>query len=741
MNKLLVPLICLIPFLQIYTQQIGTWKNYTNMQSVNDAFVINDGIWAATTGGAFFYNPKKDSYETLTKAEGLGNNNLTAIALDKYGKIWFGSDNGILDIYDSNTKQFVKRILDIYNSSKTIKTINDINIIGDTAFVATDFGLSLIDIKTFFFYDTFVKFGSLTSDTKIKSIFKDNLLFIATDNGVAKQKEGTINLSAPESWVNYTTSNGLPSNSVTKFIKYRDTVIVLTKSGFAYFNNNSWDNILQQFNNQLISDIQIRNDSLFILSNNQVYIYKDGKVDQPFPAFSSITGIAVSENKIYAFGNEGVTEVKSSSVNKFYAPDGPSSNNFYGIDVDKNGNLWGGSGSGGSATGFYKYDGITWTNYTKDDIPGASLNQIFKVYVDPDNTVYLLTWGDGFIRYKNGRFQIFNANNTDMVGTQDYPKYVVVQGLANDTHGNLWISTYLTANKNPLAVLRTDSTWQFYPNTLTNQVIATYALVVDQYDTKWMIAGGEESTGGEEIFYFNDTKPVYSSNVNGWGLLNSSSGLNSGSVNAIVIDRRGELWIGTSQGINVIFDTQDPNKISSLQLLNSQIINSIAVDALNQKWVGTQQGVYVVSSDGTEIIASYNSSNSPLPNDVIRSIAVDNNSGIVYFGTDYGLASLSTSSIYPKDNFSEIIVSPNPVILENKNINITIDGLIRDSEIKILTLTGKMVADFLSPGGRIATWDGRNLDGNFVNSGIYLVVAYDQEGNNVGIGKVAIIKK
>jgi ligand-binding sensor domain-containing protein len=741
MNKLLVPLICLIPFLQIYSQQIGTWKNYTNMQSVNDAFVSNDGIWTATTGGAFFYNPGKDSYETLTKAEGLGNNDLTAIALDKYGKIWFGSDNGILDIYDSNTKLFVKRILDIYNSPNTIKTINDIKIIGDTAFVATDFGLSLININTFSFYDTFIKFGNLTSSTKIKSVYIDKLLFVGTDNGVAKQKEGTTNLSAPESWENYTISNGLPSNSITKFLKYRDTIIVLTNSGLAYFNNNSWNSFLPQFNSQLISDIQTRNDSLFILSNNQVYIYKDGKLDQPFPALSSVTGLALSENKIYAFGNEGVTEVKNSSIDKFYAPNGPSSNHFYGIDVDKNGNIWGGSGSGELATGFYKYDGNTWTNYTKDDVPGASLNQIFKVYVDPDNTVYLQTWGDGFIQYKNGKFRIFNSNNTDMVGIPNSPKFVVVQGLANDTHGNLWVLTYLSTNKKPLAVLTTDSTWQFYTNTLTNQVITAYALVVDQYDTKWMIVGDEGSSGGEEIFYFNETKPVYSSNVNGWGILNATNGLNSSSVNAIVIDRRGELWIGTGQGINVITDTQDPNKISSLRLLNSQVINSIAVDALNQKWVGTQQGVYVVSSDGTEIIASYNSSDSPLPNDAIRSIAVDNNSGLVYFGSDYGLASLSTSSIYPKENFSEIIVSPNPVILENKNINISIDGLIRDSQIKILSLTGKMVAEFSSPGGRIAIWDGRNLDGNFVNSGIYLVVAYDQEGNNVGVGKVAVIKK
>ena len=58
MNKLLFSIICLIPFLQIYTQQIGTWRNYTNMQMVNDALATNDGIWAVTTGGAFHYNFK-----------------------------------------------------------------------------------------------------------------------------------------------------------------------------------------------------------------------------------------------------------------------------------------------------------------------------------------------------------------------------------------------------------------------------------------------------------------------------------------------------------------------------------------------------------------------------------------------------------------------------------------------------------------------------------------------------------
>ena len=71
----------------------------------------------------------------------------------------------------------------------------------------------------------------------------------------------------------------------------------------------------------------------------------------------------------------------------------------------------------------------------------------------------------------------------------------------------------------------------------------------------------------------------------------------------------------------------------------------------------------------------------------------------------------------------------------------TIDGLIADTDIKILTISGKLVREFSSPGGRVAFWDGRNDGGSLVNSGIYIIVAYDKEGNSVASGKIAIIRK
>ena len=82
------------------------------------------------------------------------------------------------------------------------------------------------------------------------------------------------------------------------------------------------------------------------------------------------------------------------------------------------------------------------------------------------------------------------------------------------------------------------------------------------------------------------------------------------------------------------------------------------------------------------------------------------------------------------------------ITLLNKNDNlVTIDGLIRDTDIKILTISGKLVKEFSSPGGRIAIWDGTDDFGELVASGIYFIIAFDKEGNSVATSKIAVLRE
>ncbi|HEY6905967.1 MAG TPA: two-component regulator propeller domain-containing protein, partial [Ignavibacteriaceae bacterium] len=231
------------------------------------------------------------------------------------------------------------------------------------------------------------------------------------------------------------------------------------------------------------------------------------------------------------------------------------------------------------------------------------------------------------------------------------------------------------------------------------------------------------------------------------GYLTTNDGLNSNYIYSVVMDKRGDIWAGTSLGVNIISDNgsvlSNPNnlRITSVFALRQQTINAIAVDPLNNKWIGTNQGLLLVNSDGSSLLATYNTNNSALPSDEIRSLAVDQNSGRVYVGTDAGLTSFDTPAVKPEDSFSELFLYPNPFIVNSGSNKLTIDGLIKDTDIKILNIEGRLIREFSSPGGRIAFWDGRDESGNFVGSGIYLVVAYDSEGNNITTSKIAVLHK
>jgi hypothetical protein len=233
-----------------------------------------------------------------------------------------------------------------------------------------------------------------------------------------------------------------------------------------------------------------------------------------------------------------------------------------------------------------------------------------------------------------------------------------------------------------------------------------------------------------------------------YGYLTTSKGLTSNAIYSLAIDRRGDLWVGTSLGVNIItnLNTVLSSVNPQLRITNSfsvrqQTVNALAVDPLNQKWLGTNQGLFLLSTDGTQLLATLDSKNSPLLSDQIESLAIDEKTGRVYVGSASGLTSFDTPSILPVESFNGLTIYPNPLVVTDGSKLVTIDGLIRNTDIKIVTVSGKLVREFSSPGGRTAFWDGRDNDGNLVSSGVYIIIAFDQEGNSVETGKIAVLRE
>jgi ligand-binding sensor domain-containing protein len=411
------------------------------------------------------------------------------------------------------------------------------------------------------------------------------------------------------------------------------------------------------------------------------------------------------------------------------------------LSVDPAGNLWVATGKNGSGKGFFKFDGNNWKQFSSSNTPGLPSNDYYNVYAAPDSTVYFCNWGNGLAVVKNQKIETITPGNSTLVGIVADLSFLAVPDCKTDSKGNLWILNTQSASRKPLSVLQKNKPWVHF--TFSNPSLTERdnvdKLVIDRYDTKWFTV---TLAGRFGLYYFNENKTIDDLTDDTQGFMNTSTGLLSDIITALAVDQKGYLWIGTNIGVNVIIDPSKPKATSTLgAALRNQTVTCIAVDPLDQKWIGTQQGIFVLSSDGFQLLHQYNTKNSPLPSDDIKSITFDSKNGIVYIGTDYGLAALQTASIQPEQSFSEIFVYPNPFIQSGDGASLTIEGLIKDSSIRIFSISGDLIRDFKSPGGKIAFWDGKDQYGHTVPTGVYLIVAYDEEANNVKTSKVAVIKK
>lgn len=726
----------------IFPQQFTNWINYTDMKEVKSVFTSGNTFVAASTGGGFEYNISNQSYQRFNKADGLTGIELTAVTKDQYGKIWFGSNSGVIDVYDPLSGR-IKSIVDIANSDKANKSINQLYASGDTIYAATDFGISLLNAKSFVFIDTYFKFGSLPSNIKVKSITKTNLIYASTEAGIAIQKPGTVNLSAPESWDVYPQLAPGLSNNANKIVFFEDLLVVASTRGISAFNGSIWQALIPEFNVN-IPDLFVKDNLLYIITDNTLYSYSSGNLSTLFTSSAKLNSIAYTEFKGLLIASSSGVLVKDEE--EFYFPNGPAANQFPSMIIDPAGNFWSASGKNNAGKGIYKFDGTEWTTYNAQSYPVMINNDFISIYAAPDNTIYAGNWGQGFIRLKGNDMVRFDTNNTNMVGFPGSTSFLLIGGFGVDSRNNLWILNVEAADRNTLAMLTPDSTWYFFTIPAEqNRVLKLHDnLIIDQYDTKWFSSDDEGRRG---LFYFNEFKTYDNPNDDRSGYINNQNGLNNSTVNSIVVDRRGDVWVGTGLGINIITNTStvlssSPQlRFSSVFSVRQQTINAIAVDPLNQKWVGTNQGLLLLNSDGSRLLASFDTKNSPLLSDRITSITIDERSGKVFVGSEAGLTVFETPAVRPLETFEELFIFPNPLLISDGSSFVTIDGLVRDCNIKVLSVSGKLVSEFSTPGGRVGYWDGRDLNGKLVNSGVYIIVAFDKDGNSVATGKVAVLRK
>lgn len=744
-------------------QSKGQWKTFTDMKSTNGAVRVGNTIWTATSSGVFMYDIDSDRYKKFDVSSGLASNDIRCIAAESRERIWIGTANGYINTYDLETEVWSTIDANRPNDDSK-KGVQGFNLKGDTMLVATVFGVIPFKIDKWEFGDTYASFG-FQSAPVVKCVLSGaGSIFIGTDIGLAVASSAATNLSAPDPWTVYTVIPGISGTvSIKALALFNDTLAIATESGLGYYSKGS-TGAVGAFTGKSITDVKVSGGRLLVLRNEG-----EGLIVESVSSFAgsptsvdsnpSVQGsVLIPSTSSLWIGTKsnGLTRRTASSWN-YYCPNGPNSILFSSVAVDDDGVLWAAPGSNSLTAGFYRYDPSLPENSQWKNFPGLNC---YMVSLGTKGTVWISSWGYGAIKVENDSIQ----ETLNYYSTPSLPSaianpvdYVVTGGFAVDNENNTWLVNLNTVNGRSLIRLDGDGNGAYFDNQYSGYTLDGYfhTIAVDHYGTKWLagdLPWQTKSTANRlnGVYLVNESQvfsgiPIYGNETQGyWGHLSSSDGLKSDVVLTVAVDHDGAVWVGTSKGVTIIPDPQVPRQVSPSYALQTYAptVQTIAVDALNNKWIGTNDGVFVVNPDCSQLLQTYNSAstNGQLLSDNVRSIAIDHKRGIVYFGTEQGLSSLTIDAVQTNETYTKLEAGPNPFILPNEQ-RLTIRNLVAGSTIKIITVSGILVNQFEAQGGGRAFWDGRDKNGVLVSSGIYFIVAYAENGSQTVTGKIAVIRR
>jgi len=748
-------LVLFLSLKSISFSQTDKWENFTDFKSITSIAYdsVQNIIYCGSRGGIYTVNNSNGTIlAKYTNLNGLVNNEILSLAIDNNRKLWVGASDGSISILDIENQSW-KYIFDIKNSNESNKFINYMYLSGNFMFVATGYGIQKISTSSFNFIDApYYKLGGFPINTPVFSLtLLNNVLYAASASGIAYGNLSS-NLNNPSSWLNYSSDN--MSNDVKTIESFDNKIFAGSILGYSYFNGTNW----LPYPNAVVSNnatnfIKSVGDLLYFISGTTIYSANKNDLTTitPFLTPNSYSVLSADNNNklIAGLSNNGI----DLSVNNVYTltfPNGPFTNVFSQITIDENNDIWVAGGLGNN--GFYSFDGATWENYNTASHPEIGSSNWFQKISSGNGKVWAYGFGGGPTEVFGNTITNFNTLNTNLPGISNNPTFCSSYGGSYDNNQVMWVTFFATNSGSSLYAYQGSNQWISFINPSFIGNASLSQTVVDSYNTKWIVMSGARSG----VYFFNENGTINNPSDDVYGFYdNANFGSEVTNVNDIIVDKNNEIWIATNNGIFIISNPfgaiQNPNNKPAPQKLGiisgnlkvpfTENCLSLTSDILNEKWIGTDNnGVFNLSSDGSTLQGNFKTTNSPILSNKISTIAVSNKTGIAYFGTQNGMSSYKTNAIEPVQDFDEITVSPNPFVIPSAE-NLQIDGLIENSTIKIITLSSDVVVEFDSPGGRIASWNGYNSQNQLTPTGIYIIVAFNQDGSKVGTGKVAIVRK
>lgn len=731
--------------------KLSDWKVYSAYSDVNSLVKDKYGrLWCGANGGITIVNTINPNSELiyLGAESGLTNLEITTLAYSEvHNVIIAGSYDGTIQIIDSNLN--CEAIYDIKRTSFSNTVITSISCNGDLVYISGGFGIGVYNLRKGIFTETITKIANYDRYTTVhKTLIDDNTIYAATQKGIAKAPLTSL-IQNPQSWRIIPIIDSISTPIATQLLKLGEDIIAVVNTNLVLKLSNDTFKIIASYPNySIINSIINIHDSLYISDqfgiakiNSDRLPIKHPKIQGNSTNISRVIvleqfpnlklGIAYKENGIGISNNDDlVLPAFNSAIKRVYSES----------DVDQFGNLWLATGDLSQGRGFTILTAKgKWINANYLNTPAITGNAYYNVYSASNGRTYLGNWGTGLseVELINDSLNFINHYNTDNSPLTPYKanpdsKFTLAAGV-KFLNNELYFINTLAMPGMPLLIKR-NANDEFSTVSLPSYITSTMFqnLEIDNFRTKWLA-----SKEGGGLAYINEEKDVY-------GLIQTSgTNLLSNSINSIAFDQQGYLWIGTDLGLNMLINSSSvlgntSPIIRKINALAGVIINDIYIDAIDNKWLATENGIFVISPDGTTVIAEYNTKNSPITSNSIKSITSNPTDGRVYFCTGAGIYSALSLSVTPQQEYT-INCYPQP-FNPRTDYEISINGLAKDNTLKIVTIEGRFIRSINALGGR-AIWDGRDDKGNIVQSGVYLVLASSTASVDAAVGKIAVENK
>jgi len=538
----------------------NTFENITETNGLagNVVYSIeqgNDGLlYIGTTKGLSIYDGKK--IKNFTTENGLSNNGVVKVFKDRKGKILLGTGKGVCVLEGDTIIPF--KLDTVLDNSTVLNIVEDTK--GNTWFCTVQSGLFLFSG------------GKITNYTKANGLKSDYIFsivqrgmqnyWISTYEGLFNLEDGKITqVKVPGTLSDipfYEFCNDDVGNlwigSSEGVFKYRNGTFTSFKKSNGLVDNNIWKIIQDREGNMWFAS---KSNGLSKLSNEMFFSYnlKDG-----LPS-DNIETIFQDTSGLYWIGSKNGATVFNSDTKKFKTyreSDGLSSETVTCFGQQKNGTIL-----IGTNFGLTTFDGKKFREIKADE---NDYNEIRDIMVEENGTIWLAT-SKGIAKVENTKIVPFKP--AEKFTEKAYCIY-------KDSEGIIWFGY-------EDGVLRYNGTGVQHMNK-GNGFIGDRVRCIDE-DENWDL-------------WFGTNDGIYRYNRSYLTHFSEKDGLKSSAIYSLVFDKYNSMWLGMPKGISHITVKADAINRNRYYGKDDGFPggcgnNAMIIDNKDKIWIGTVNGLVV----------------------------------------------------------------------------------------------------------------------------------------------------